>query len=62
MGPSIKHVLGVLEWSYVVPLFKKIESPPPRLAKGQTFPNYQRKVKPNVFVTSVSEAYMFSQH
>ena len=28
MGPSVKHVLGVLEWSYVVPeknLFSKIE-------------------------------------
>ena len=48
MGPSAKHVLGVLEWSYVVPKkpcfsskkrewFRVTPPPPTGLAKHQTF-------------------------
>ena len=46
MGPSVKHVLGVLEWSYVAPekpfFFKNrvcfgVTPPPPRFGKSPHF-------------------------
>ena len=45
MGPSVKNVLGALEWSYVVPEKSFLEirvwfgliPPPPGLEKHQTF-------------------------